>query len=78
MIQMLRSSKAARRAGARHRPQRATKGGALLFVHAYRMGLEGIVSKTAERALPVGAIRDWLNVKNSDSSAMVRAREADW
>jgi hypothetical protein len=28
----------------------------LLFVHAYRMSLEGIVSKTAERALPVGAI----------------------
>jgi hypothetical protein len=25
-----------------------------------------------------GPSRDWLKVKNPDSSAMIRAREADW
>jgi ATP-dependent DNA ligase len=37
------------------------------------MGLEGIVSKR----LP-GRSTDWLKVKNPDSPAMVRAREAEW
>ena len=52
--------------------------GALVFEQACRMGLEGIVSKTAHRALPIGPSRDWIKVKNPDSPAMIRAREADW
>jgi bifunctional non-homologous end joining protein LigD len=46
--------------------------GALLFVHACRMGLEGIVSKRLSAPYRSGRCRDWLKVKNPDSPAMVR------
>jgi bifunctional non-homologous end joining protein LigD len=52
--------------------------GALLFVHACRLGLEGIVSKRLSAPYRSGRSRDWLKVKNPDSPAMVRAREACW
>jgi bifunctional non-homologous end joining protein LigD len=52
--------------------------GALLFVHACRMGLEGIVSKRLSAPYRSGRSRDWLKVKNPDSPAMVRAREVEW
>jgi bifunctional non-homologous end joining protein LigD len=52
--------------------------GALLFVHACRLGLEGIVSKRLSAPYRSGRSRDWLKVKNPDSPAMVRAREAYW
>ena len=42
--------------------------GALLFVHACRMGLEGIVSKRLSAPYRSGRSRDWLKVKNPDSS----------
>jgi hypothetical protein len=46
--------------------------GALIFQQACKMGLEGIVSKRS------GPSRDWIKVKNPDSPAMIRAREAEW
>jgi|SRR3984957_19293484 bifunctional non-homologous end joining protein LigD len=52
--------------------------GALLFVHACRMGLEGIVSKRLSAPYRSGRSRDWLKVKNPDSPAMIRAREVEW
>jgi bifunctional non-homologous end joining protein LigD len=52
--------------------------GALLFVHACRMGLEGILSKRLSAPYRSGPSRDWLKVKNPDSPAMMRAREAEW
>jgi bifunctional non-homologous end joining protein LigD len=52
--------------------------GALLFVHACRMGLEGIVSKRLTAPYRSGPSRDWLKVKNPDSPAVIRAREAEW
>jgi bifunctional non-homologous end joining protein LigD len=52
--------------------------GALLFMHACRMGLEGIVSKRLTAPYRSGPSRDWLKVKNPDSPAMIRAREAEW
>jgi bifunctional non-homologous end joining protein LigD len=52
--------------------------GALLFVHACRMGLEGIVSKRLSAPYGSGRSRDWLKVKNPDSPAMVRAQEIEW
>jgi bifunctional non-homologous end joining protein LigD len=52
--------------------------GALLFVHACRMGLEGIVSKRLTAPYRSGPSRDWIKVKNPDSPAMIRAREAEW
>jgi bifunctional non-homologous end joining protein LigD len=55
-----------------------TEDGALLFVHACRVGLEGIVSKRLSAPYRSGPSRDWIKVKNPDSPAMIRAREAGW
>jgi ATP-dependent DNA ligase len=41
------------------------------------MGLEGIVSKRLSAPYRSGRSRDWLKVKNPDSPAMIRAREAE-
>jgi bifunctional non-homologous end joining protein LigD len=50
--------------------------GATIFLQA--MGLEGIVSKRLSAPYQSGPSRDWLKIKNPDSSAMIRAREAEW
>jgi bifunctional non-homologous end joining protein LigD len=52
--------------------------GALVFAQACRMGLEGIVSKRLSAPYRSGPSPDWLKVKNPDSPAMVRARDAEW
>jgi bifunctional non-homologous end joining protein LigD len=52
--------------------------GALLFMQACRMGLEGIVSKRLTAPYRSGPSREWIKVKNPDSPAMIRAREAEW
>jgi bifunctional non-homologous end joining protein LigD len=49
--------------------------GAVVFLHACRMGLEGIVSKRLTAPYRSGPSRDWIKVKNPDSPAMIRARE---
>jgi bifunctional non-homologous end joining protein LigD len=51
--------------------------GATIFRQACKLGLEGIVSKRLSSSYRSGPSRDWLKVKNPDSPAMVRAREAD-
>jgi bifunctional non-homologous end joining protein LigD len=55
-----------------------TEDGALLFVHACRLGLEGIVSKRLSAPYRSGTSRDWVKIKNPNSPAMIRAREAEW
>jgi bifunctional non-homologous end joining protein LigD len=52
--------------------------GATIFKHACKMGLEGIVSKRLTAPYRSGLSRDWIKVKNPDSTAMIRAREAEW
>jgi ATP-dependent DNA ligase len=52
--------------------------GATDFRRACKMGLEGIVSKRLGAPYRAGPSRDWLKVKNPDSPAMIRAREAEW
>jgi bifunctional non-homologous end joining protein LigD len=52
--------------------------GATVFEHACRMGLEGIISKRLSAPYRSGPSRDWIKVKNPDSPAMIRAREAEW
>jgi bifunctional non-homologous end joining protein LigD len=52
--------------------------GASIFQQACRMGLEGIVSKRLSAPYRSGPSRDWLKVKNPDSPAMIRARDAEW
>ena len=49
--------------------------GELVFQHACRMGLEGIVSKRLTASYQSGPSRHWLKIKNPDSPAMVRARD---
>jgi bifunctional non-homologous end joining protein LigD len=52
--------------------------GATIFRQACSMGLEGIVSKRLSAPYRSGPSRDWLKVKNPDSPAMIRARDAEW
>src|SRR5271165_5728780 len=58
--------------------QHTDEDGATVFQQACRMGLEGIVSKRLSASYRSGPSRDWLKVKNPDSPAMIRAREAEW
>jgi bifunctional non-homologous end joining protein LigD len=52
--------------------------GARIFLQACKMGLEGIVSKRLSAPYRSGRSTDWLKIKNPDSPAMIRAREAEW
>jgi bifunctional non-homologous end joining protein LigD len=52
--------------------------GALVFRHACKLGLEGIVSKRLTAPYRSGPSRDWVKVKNPDSPAMRRARAGLW
>jgi bifunctional non-homologous end joining protein LigD len=52
--------------------------GVVVFRHACKMGLEGIVSKRLTAPYRSGPSRDWIKVKNPDSPAMLRARASVW
>jgi bifunctional non-homologous end joining protein LigD len=52
--------------------------GTMLFLQACKLGLEGIVSKRLSAPYRSGPSRDWIKVKNPNSPAMMRAREAEW
>jgi bifunctional non-homologous end joining protein LigD len=58
--------------------EHADEDGATIFRQACKMGLEGIVSKRLSAPYRSGPSRDWIKVKNPDSPAMIRAREAKW
>jgi ATP-dependent DNA ligase len=49
--------------------------GAMLFAHACKLGLEGIVSKRRDHPYKSGKSQSWVKVKNPDSPAMRRYRE---
>jgi bifunctional non-homologous end joining protein LigD len=51
--------------------------GALLFRHACKLGLEGIVSKRLTTPYRSDPSRDWVKVKNP-IAAMMRARAGRW
>jgi bifunctional non-homologous end joining protein LigD len=52
--------------------------GALVFDHACRMGLEGIVSKRLDAPYRSGPSKVWLKSKNPLSEAVRREPEEDW
>jgi bifunctional non-homologous end joining protein LigD len=52
--------------------QHTDENGAVVFLHACKMGLEGTVSKLLASPYRSGPSRDWIKVKNPDSPAMVR------
>jgi bifunctional non-homologous end joining protein LigD len=47
----------------------------LMFEHACKLGLEGIVSKRRDSRYRSGRSKDWIKVKNPDSPAMLRLQE---
>jgi ATP-dependent DNA ligase len=49
--------------------------GAVIFRHACKMGLEGIVSKRRDMAYRSGRAKSWLKIKNPDSPAMLRVED---
>jgi bifunctional non-homologous end joining protein LigD len=52
--------------------------GTTIFRQACVMGLEGIVSKRLTAPYRSGRSTEWLKIKNPNSPAMIRAREAEW
>jgi ATP-dependent DNA ligase len=52
--------------------------GEVVFRHACRMGLEGIVSKRLGSPYRSGRSPDWVKMKNPDSPAVKREAEEDW
>jgi ATP-dependent DNA ligase len=49
-----------------------------LFRKACEFGLEGLVSKRADRPYRGGRCNHWIKVKNRNSPAMQRADEIEW
>jgi bifunctional non-homologous end joining protein LigD len=52
--------------------------GDVIFEHACRMGLEGIVSKRKGSPYRSGRTLDWLKAKNPTAPAVTRLAEEDW
>jgi bifunctional non-homologous end joining protein LigD len=52
--------------------------GDVVFRHACKMGLEGIVSKRLGSSYRSGRSPDWLKMKNPDAPAVKREAEGDW
>ena len=50
----------------------------MVFRHACKMGLEGIVSKRLGSHYRSGRTKDWLKLKNPDAPAVKREAEEDW
>jgi ATP-dependent DNA ligase len=52
--------------------------GALVFAHACKMRLEGIVSKRRNSRYRSGRSPDWIKSKNPNAPAVKREAEEDW
>jgi len=52
--------------------------GELIFEHACRMGLEGIVSKRRDFPYCSSRTKSWIKVKNPASPAMLRIQDGTW
>jgi bifunctional non-homologous end joining protein LigD len=52
--------------------------GELVFRHACKMGLEGIVSKRLGSRYRSGRSKDWLKFKNPEAPAVKREAEEEW
>jgi bifunctional non-homologous end joining protein LigD len=52
--------------------------GALVFAHACKLGLEGIVSKRKDSRYRSGRSPDWIKSKNPDAPAVRREAEEEW
>jgi bifunctional non-homologous end joining protein LigD len=52
--------------------------GETVFRHAYKLGLEGIVSKRKDSAYRSGRSPDWLKMKNADAPTVKREEQEEW
>jgi ATP-dependent DNA ligase len=52
--------------------------GATIFLHACKMGLEGIVSKHRSSRYVSGRSRHWIKMKNPNAPAVKREAEEEW
>jgi bifunctional non-homologous end joining protein LigD len=52
--------------------------GAIVFKHACKLGLEGIVSKRRDLPYRSGRCRGWIKVKNPASLAVLRIQDGTW
>jgi bifunctional non-homologous end joining protein LigD len=52
--------------------------GAIVFKHACKLGLEGIVSKRRDFPYRSGRTKSWIKVKNPASPAMLRVDDGTW
>jgi bifunctional non-homologous end joining protein LigD len=52
--------------------------GEIVFRHACKLGLEGIVSKRKDSTYRSGRSPDWLKMKNPACAAVKREAEEDW
>ena len=52
--------------------------GPLVFAHACKLGLEGIVSKRRESFYSSGRSPHWIKTKNPDAPAVKREADEDW
>ena len=52
--------------------------GPLVFLHACKLGLEGIVSKRRNSRYRSGRSPDWIKSKNPAAQAVKREAEEDW
>jgi len=52
--------------------------GDVVFRHACKLGLEGIVSKRLGSRYRSGRSKDWLKFKNPDAPAVKREAEEEW
>jgi bifunctional non-homologous end joining protein LigD len=52
--------------------------GPLVFAHACKLGLEGIVSKRRNSPHRSGRSPDWIKSKNPAAPAVMREAEEDW
>jgi bifunctional non-homologous end joining protein LigD len=51
---------------------------ALVFQHACKLGLEGIISKRKDSPYRSGRSPDWIKLKSSKAPALKREAEEDW
>jgi bifunctional non-homologous end joining protein LigD len=52
--------------------------GPLVFAHACKLGLEGIVSKRRDSPYSSGRSRHWIKSKNPNAPAVTREAEEEW
>jgi hypothetical protein len=72
-----RSRKLLRKAGLQLN-EHIVEPGDIVFRHACKLGLEGIVSKRKDSTYRSGRSPDWLKMKNPDAPAVKREAEEDW